>query len=118
MPACPTPKVLDEVTQRCVYLEDCEWSRFLIPPSHFLYISRVALTNHAQSPQGPEKAASVLGLWKRPLEEAETSSGPLSPWYREKAEAQNGEGTGLGLGARNMVQANSDLRSVGSEIRL
>ncbi|XP_047680134.1 otogelin isoform X6 [Prionailurus viverrinus] len=23
VPACPTPKVLDEVTQRCVYLEDC-----------------------------------------------------------------------------------------------
>uniref|UniRef100_A0A8D1UP69 Otogelin n=1 Tax=Sus scrofa TaxID=9823 RepID=A0A8D1UP69_PIG len=23
VPACPTPRVLDEVTQRCVYLEDC-----------------------------------------------------------------------------------------------
>ncbi|PNJ47496.1 OTOG isoform 6 [Pongo abelii] len=23
VPVCPTPKVLDEVTQRCVYLEDC-----------------------------------------------------------------------------------------------
>ncbi|ELK18837.1 Otogelin [Pteropus alecto] len=23
VPACPSPKVLDEVTQRCVYLEDC-----------------------------------------------------------------------------------------------
>ncbi|KAL6086589.1 hypothetical protein STEG23_010757, partial [Scotinomys teguina] len=24
VPVCPTPKVLDEVTQRCVYLEDCK----------------------------------------------------------------------------------------------
>lgn len=36
VPACPTPKVLDEVTQRCVYVEDCEWPAFLIPPSDSL----------------------------------------------------------------------------------
>lgn len=32
VPACPTPKVLDEVTQRCVYLEDCEWPARTPPP--------------------------------------------------------------------------------------
>ncbi|XP_074192196.1 otogelin isoform X1 [Rhinolophus sinicus] len=31
MPACPTPKVLDEVTQRCVYLEDCVEPAVLVP---------------------------------------------------------------------------------------
>lgn len=36
VPACPTPKVLDEVTQRCVYVEDCEWPAFLIPPLDLL----------------------------------------------------------------------------------
>ncbi|XP_032977452.1 otogelin isoform X1 [Rhinolophus ferrumequinum] len=30
-PACPTPKVLDEVTQRCVYLEDCVEPAVLVP---------------------------------------------------------------------------------------
>lgn len=29
---CPTPKVLDEVTQRCVYLEDCKRPGVLPPP--------------------------------------------------------------------------------------
>eukprot|EP00069_Balaena_mysticetus_P000779 bmy_03611T0 len=28
VPVCPTPRVLDEVTQRCVYLEDCRCSVF------------------------------------------------------------------------------------------
>nr|XP_025704328.1 otogelin [Callorhinus ursinus] len=31
VPACPTPKVLDEVTQRCVYLEDCVEPVVLVP---------------------------------------------------------------------------------------
>ncbi|XP_053780390.1 otogelin [Desmodus rotundus] len=31
VPACPTPKVLDEVTQRCVYLEDCVEPTVLVP---------------------------------------------------------------------------------------
>ncbi|KAM5224318.1 otogelin isoform 2-T2 [Hipposideros larvatus] len=31
VPACPTPKVLDEVTQRCVYLEDCVEPAVLVP---------------------------------------------------------------------------------------
>lgn len=29
---CPTPKVLDEVTQRCVYLEDCKRPGVLLSP--------------------------------------------------------------------------------------
>ncbi|XP_070282762.1 otogelin [Myotis yumanensis] len=31
VPACPTPKVLDEVTQRCVYVEDCVEPAVLAP---------------------------------------------------------------------------------------
>ncbi|EQB79130.1 otogelin, partial [Camelus ferus] len=31
VPACPIPKVLDEVTQRCVYLEDCVEPAVLVP---------------------------------------------------------------------------------------
>ncbi|XP_012580647.1 PREDICTED: otogelin [Condylura cristata] len=31
VPACPSPKVLDEVTQRCVYLEDCVEPAILVP---------------------------------------------------------------------------------------
>uniref|UniRef100_A0A2K6UCA1 Otogelin n=1 Tax=Saimiri boliviensis boliviensis TaxID=39432 RepID=A0A2K6UCA1_SAIBB len=31
VPVCPTPKVLDEVTQRCVYLEDCVEPAVWIP---------------------------------------------------------------------------------------
>uniref|UniRef100_A0A5F8H7H0 Otogelin n=1 Tax=Monodelphis domestica TaxID=13616 RepID=A0A5F8H7H0_MONDO len=29
VPVCPIPMVLDEVTQKCVYLEDCTWPGFL-----------------------------------------------------------------------------------------
>ncbi|XP_045433849.1 otogelin [Pipistrellus kuhlii] len=32
VPACPAPKVLDEVTQRCVYVEDCVEPAVLVPP--------------------------------------------------------------------------------------
>ncbi|XP_037377874.1 otogelin [Talpa occidentalis] len=31
VPACPAPKVLDEVTRRCVYLEDCVEPAILVP---------------------------------------------------------------------------------------
>nr|XP_044609024.1 LOW QUALITY PROTEIN: otogelin [Equus asinus] len=31
VPACPAPKVLDEVTRRCVYLEDCVEPAVLVP---------------------------------------------------------------------------------------
>ncbi|XP_023442452.2 otogelin [Dasypus novemcinctus] len=31
VPMCPRPKVLDEVTQRCVYLEDCVQPAVLVP---------------------------------------------------------------------------------------
>uniref|UniRef100_A0A8C2YUV7 Otogelin n=1 Tax=Chinchilla lanigera TaxID=34839 RepID=A0A8C2YUV7_CHILA len=32
VPVCPGPKVLDEVTQRCVYLEDCVEPAVWVPP--------------------------------------------------------------------------------------
>ncbi|XP_004635011.2 otogelin [Octodon degus] len=32
VPVCPAPKVLDEVTQRCVYLEDCVEPAVWVPP--------------------------------------------------------------------------------------
>ncbi|XP_066109952.1 otogelin [Saccopteryx bilineata] len=35
VPACPAPKVLDEVTQRCVYLEDCVEPTVLVPTETF-----------------------------------------------------------------------------------
>uniref|UniRef100_F6PH42 Otogelin n=1 Tax=Monodelphis domestica TaxID=13616 RepID=F6PH42_MONDO len=36
VPVCPIPMVLDEVTQKCVYLEDCTWPGFLTLSSSFL----------------------------------------------------------------------------------
>lgn len=96
MPACPAPKVLDEVTRRCVYLEDCEWPGFLTPPLDFLKIPGVSLTSHAQSPRSLEMQGQHSALWEDPVEQAETSSCPFS-LFHGKNEAQGGQGTGLGV---------------------
>lgn len=115
MPACPTPKVLDEVTQRCVYLEDCEWPRLLIPPS-----------DSSKSPRSPSpiipQVPGETGPAEELLEETFRAGRDLIqfvlPIKQNNVRPRLGEGTGLGPGGRNPVQAKVDLRSVGSELRL
>ncbi|XP_012412723.1 otogelin [Trichechus manatus latirostris] len=54
VPACPAPKVLDEVTQRCVYLEDCVEPVVLVP--------KEALDNDTQPPSQELPTPSVQEL--------------------------------------------------------
>ncbi|KAM6158513.1 otogelin [Rhynchocyon petersi] len=66
IPVCPTPKVLDEVTQRCVYLEDCVEPAVWVPtealgnktqaPSQELELS----THGVQELHPPQETPSVL----------------------------------------------------------
>ncbi|XP_064145520.1 otogelin [Loxodonta africana] len=54
VPVCPAPKVLDEVTQRCVYLEDCVEPVVLVPTE--------ALDNETQTPSQELPTPSVQEL--------------------------------------------------------
>ncbi|XP_003781570.1 otogelin [Otolemur garnettii] len=57
VPVCPTPKVLDEVTQRCVYLEDCVEPTVWVPTqalgNETLLPSQVLPTPSDKEPQFP-----------------------------------------------------------------
>lgn len=59
---CPTPKVLDEVTQRCVYLEDCKRPGVLL----LLQTPSCLQGSLRNSAQGPTFWSSWLpaGPWK------------------------------------------------------
>ena len=86
MPACATPKVLDEVTQRCVHLEDCEWPGLLTPPPVSCK-SPVSLTSHAhQSPLVPGEAESPEGPLEGddPLKQAGTHPVHYPTFHRQK----------------------------------
>ncbi|CAH7458855.1 Otog [Phodopus roborovskii] len=63
VPVCPTPKVLDEVTQRCVYLEDCVEPALQGPTEEALSNETLAPaevlstpSDKLQLPQGPPRA--------------------------------------------------------------
>nr|XP_021530849.1 LOW QUALITY PROTEIN: otogelin [Aotus nancymaae] len=60
VPVCPTPKVLDEVTQRCVYLEDCVEPAVWIPTEALgnktLPPSQGLPTSSDEEPQLPQES--------------------------------------------------------------
>lgn len=86
MPACATPKVLDEVTQRCVHLEDCEWPELLaLPP---MSCKSPGLTDQSCSlgPPVPGEAGSAEGPLEGddPLERAGTHPVHYLAFHRKK----------------------------------
>ncbi|XP_004621722.2 otogelin [Sorex araneus] len=63
VPACPAPRVLDEVTQRCVYLEDCVQPGLQVPtdaPGNQTLAPQLPTPGHEelQPPSGPPGAPS------------------------------------------------------------
>ncbi|XP_021575161.1 otogelin [Carlito syrichta] len=70
VPVCPVPKVLDEVTQRCVYVEDCvepavwvpteAFGNETLPPSHVPPTPRDKESQHPQeSPRSPTYSSTL-----------------------------------------------------------
>ncbi|XP_075403820.1 otogelin [Tenrec ecaudatus] len=68
VPVCPAPRVLDEVTQRCVYLEDC------VDP--VVWVPTETLGNETQPPR---QELSTPGVQELPLPQETPTTPPHRP---------------------------------------
>lgn len=76
---CPAPKVLDEVTQRCVYLEDCKWPGFSSLPQ-ISSSSQDVTEQSCPEPWVLEQQGQHRALRRKILRAGRDSSGPLDPF--------------------------------------
>ncbi|EHB10913.1 Otogelin [Heterocephalus glaber] len=84
VPVCPVPKVLDEVTQRCVYLEDCKQPELPLPPQPLGLTASNFSVHTTEAPASKGETASVsatshlLGSTSLPLSLQTPTSGMAS----------------------------------------
>ncbi|KAM5248567.1 otogelin [Ctenodactylus gundi] len=82
VPVCPAPKVLDEVTQRCVYLEDCVEPAAWVPTealdNETVPHEQVLSTPSDQQLQPPQETP-MTSTWKPTLTPAASLTTALNP---------------------------------------
>uniref|UniRef100_A0A663M5E9 Otogelin n=1 Tax=Athene cunicularia TaxID=194338 RepID=A0A663M5E9_ATHCN len=85
IPACPLNMLLDEITQRCVYFEDCMFSKLYKLCSYFLPYSlhpssttekSISLSTKRPSVSGPTPASPASGELKKTYKTVSTTGYP------------------------------------------